>query len=67
MRINVNQHQVWCELHNGYVEYWKAMFVKEDNIKSQRPAEGNTLASNEYGACIDCLVEEIHPLLLETM
>ncbi len=65
--INTTQHQVWCELHNAYVEVWDAKYVSRDNIRRQRPARGNTLGANEYGACVDCLAEEMHPLPLEDM
>jgi hypothetical protein len=61
MNINVNQGQVWCEIHQGYVQYWDARYVKEDNIREQRPARNNVQAPDEYSACIDCLAEEIHP------
>jgi len=63
--INITQHQVWCELHNGFVEVWEARYVHQDNMRKQRPARGNTLTVYEYGACVDCLAEEMHPLPLE--
>lgn len=61
--INTTQHQVWCELHSGYVKYWEAMIVSNDRRK-QRPAENDHPGVDEYTACIDCLAEEIHPLPL---
>ena len=65
--ISVNQGQVYCELHYGYVEYWEAKIVAEDDIRAQRPARNSEPGPDEYTACIDCLMEEIHPLPLENM
>lgn len=62
MDILVNDMQVYCEIHNGYVESWEALYVKENNIREQRPARGTVQQPDEYGVCADCLAEEMHPL-----
>lgn len=54
---------VYCELHHGYVESWEAYYVKEADMKIHRVADGSTLQEDEYGACHDCLADELHPLV----
>ncbi len=60
--MNTVRPQVWCALHNGFVEEYEAYYVHSDDMRKQRPAEGKTLTAFEYGACVDCLMEEMHPL-----